>query len=179
MFNLLSARPTKWSNRLKKFVSRCTLKNVFDHLVGLALKGLIRLCKSQCMLRRRFITLYKHVGPRCGWIFLISFTTKVKEYIDSPGSFKASFFKLLRWKCKRLFWIAQHNFSFDKKYLNFSKNIFKFHKDILKFMIDHISSPGPNAIRESVFVRQNDINIFSPSLESLEHVTSRISGASS
>ena len=41
-FNPLSANPTKWSNTLKKFVGKLLAKclNVFDHFVGLALKGL-------------------------------------------------------------------------------------------------------------------------------------------
>ena len=41
--NLLSANPRKWSNTLKQFVS-CWPTNcltVFDHFLGLALKGLI------------------------------------------------------------------------------------------------------------------------------------------
>ena len=40
--NPLSANPTKWSNTLKQFVGNF-LKNclsVFDHFVGLSLKGL-------------------------------------------------------------------------------------------------------------------------------------------
>ena len=43
--NPLSANPTKWSNTLKQFVgflpTNCL--SVFDHIVGLALKGLILL----------------------------------------------------------------------------------------------------------------------------------------
>ena len=40
--NPLSAYPTKWPNTLKQFVSKLTTNclNVFDHIVGLALKGL-------------------------------------------------------------------------------------------------------------------------------------------
>ena len=36
-FNPLSANPTKWSNTLKQFVA---FLSVFNHFVGLALKGL-------------------------------------------------------------------------------------------------------------------------------------------
>ena len=38
----LSANPTKWSNTLKQFVSKLPMNclSVFDHFVGLALKGL-------------------------------------------------------------------------------------------------------------------------------------------
>ena len=41
-FNPLSAKPTKWSNTLKQFVGKLTTNclSVFDHFVGLALKGL-------------------------------------------------------------------------------------------------------------------------------------------
>ena len=41
--NPLSANPTKWSNRLKQFVGNLLTNclSVFDHFVGLALKGLI------------------------------------------------------------------------------------------------------------------------------------------
>ena len=41
--NPLSANPTKWSNTLKKFVCKLPTNylSVFDHFVGLALKGLI------------------------------------------------------------------------------------------------------------------------------------------
>ena len=40
--NPLSANPTKWSNTLKQFVGKLPTNclNVFDHFVGLALKGL-------------------------------------------------------------------------------------------------------------------------------------------
>ena len=42
MLNPLSANFTKWSNTLKQFVGKLPTNclNVFDHLVGLALKGL-------------------------------------------------------------------------------------------------------------------------------------------
>ena len=41
-FNLLSANPQKWSNILKQFVGKLPTNclSVFDHFVGLALKGL-------------------------------------------------------------------------------------------------------------------------------------------
>ena len=40
----LSANPTKWSNTLKQFVGNLPTNclSVFDHFVGLALKGLIQ-----------------------------------------------------------------------------------------------------------------------------------------
>ena len=43
LFNPLSANPTKWSNTLKQFVSKLPTNclSVFDHFVGLLLKGLI------------------------------------------------------------------------------------------------------------------------------------------
>ena len=39
--NPLSANPTKWSNTLKQFVGKLPMNcvSVFDHFVGLALKG--------------------------------------------------------------------------------------------------------------------------------------------
>ena len=53
-FNLLSANPTKWSNALKQFVSKFPTNclSVFDHFLGLALKGLKRFSIFD------FITLY-------------------------------------------------------------------------------------------------------------------------
>ena len=43
MLNPLSTNPTKWSNTLKQFVGKLPTNclSVFDHFVGLALKGLI------------------------------------------------------------------------------------------------------------------------------------------
>ena len=43
-FNPLSVNPTKWSNTLKQFIGWCRqiCLSVFDHFVGLALKGLRR-----------------------------------------------------------------------------------------------------------------------------------------
>ena len=42
VFNALSTNITKWSNTLKQFVGKLTTNclSVFDHFVGLALKGL-------------------------------------------------------------------------------------------------------------------------------------------
>ena len=42
IFNPLSANPRKWSNTLKQIVSKLAKNcfNLFDHFVGLALKGL-------------------------------------------------------------------------------------------------------------------------------------------
>ena len=42
LFNLLNANPTKWSNTLKQFVANLSTSflSVFDHFVGLTLKGL-------------------------------------------------------------------------------------------------------------------------------------------
>ena len=39
-FNSLSAKPTKWLNTLKQFVLPTNCLSVFDHFVGLVLKGL-------------------------------------------------------------------------------------------------------------------------------------------
>ena len=44
LLNPLSVKPTKWSNTLKQFLGdsrRVNHLNVFDHFVGLAVKGLI------------------------------------------------------------------------------------------------------------------------------------------
>ena len=45
LFNPLSANFTKWSNRLKQFVGKLPTNcfSVFNHLVGLTVKGLIRI----------------------------------------------------------------------------------------------------------------------------------------
>ena len=50
VFNPLSANPTKWSNTLKQFVGKLPTNclSVFDHFVGLALKGLIS-AKGLCL----------------------------------------------------------------------------------------------------------------------------------
>ena len=45
--NPLSANPTKWSNTFKQFVGKLPTNrlSVFDHFVGLALKGSTKFCK--------------------------------------------------------------------------------------------------------------------------------------
>ena len=50
VFTLLSANPTKWSNRPKQFVCnlQTNFQSVFDHFVGLLLKGL-RYSEKQLM----------------------------------------------------------------------------------------------------------------------------------
>ena len=47
-FNPLSANPTKWSNSLKQFLGNLPTNcfSVFDHFVGLALKGLKSIMKT-------------------------------------------------------------------------------------------------------------------------------------
>ena len=49
-FNPSSAKFTKWSNTLKRFVGKLNCLSVFDYFVGLALKGLtdstIKLCEA-------------------------------------------------------------------------------------------------------------------------------------
>ena len=42
-FNPSSGNPTKWSDTLKHFVGNSSKLSVFEHFVGLALKGLILL----------------------------------------------------------------------------------------------------------------------------------------
>ena len=52
LFNPLSANPTKWSNKLKQFFANLLTIcfSVFDHFVGLALKGLkIKFAKMFCI----------------------------------------------------------------------------------------------------------------------------------
>ena len=46
--NRLNANPTKWSNTLRRFVGKfpANCLSVFDHFVGLALKGLRRFIQS-------------------------------------------------------------------------------------------------------------------------------------
>ena len=59
VFNPLSANPTKWSNTLKQFVGKLQIVCVFDHFVGLALKGLTfnSFCHTSVKDRRYFILL--------------------------------------------------------------------------------------------------------------------------
>ena len=47
--NPLSAKPTKWPKTLKLFVGKLPTNclNVFDHFVGLALKGLSKACSKK------------------------------------------------------------------------------------------------------------------------------------
>ena len=51
-FNLLSANPTKWSNTFKQLVvkNRWIVFSVFDHFMGLALKGLKNTLTLSCIL---------------------------------------------------------------------------------------------------------------------------------
>ena len=48
-YNPLSANPAKWSNTLKQFVARLPTNclRVFDHFVGLTLKGLILMLQNK------------------------------------------------------------------------------------------------------------------------------------
>ena len=50
VFNPLSANPTKWSNTLKQFVGKLPTNSlgVFDHFVGLVLKGLTEPTLYRC-----------------------------------------------------------------------------------------------------------------------------------
>ena len=50
--NSLSANPTKWSNTLKQFVGELPANrlSVFDHFVGLALKGLTFISRYMSLL---------------------------------------------------------------------------------------------------------------------------------
>ena len=50
LLNPLSANPTKWLNTLKQFVGSLTTNclSVFDHFVGLALKGLKVRERNEC-----------------------------------------------------------------------------------------------------------------------------------
>ena len=52
-FNPLGANPTKWSNRLKKFVGKLPTNclSVFDHFMRLALKGLKNTCQVKNLLK--------------------------------------------------------------------------------------------------------------------------------
>ena len=53
-FNPLSANFTKWSKTLKQFVSNLSTNclSVFDHFVGLALKGLMMILSTTCIVFR-------------------------------------------------------------------------------------------------------------------------------
>ena len=53
LINPLSANLTKWSNTLKQFVGKLS---VFDHFVGLALKGLTSLVTGPVFLQRKLKT---------------------------------------------------------------------------------------------------------------------------
>ena len=57
MFNPLSAKITKWSKTLKEFVGNCL--SVFDHFVGLALKGLSLI--SGCIDFLPLVLLYHYL----------------------------------------------------------------------------------------------------------------------
>ena len=57
LINSLSAKFTKWTNTLKQFVGFCRVcLSVFDHFVGLALKGL-----NYVLARGRIQNLFKHL----------------------------------------------------------------------------------------------------------------------
>ena len=62
-FNPLSTNITKWSNTLKQFVAKLSMNclSVFDHFVGLALKGLI------CGFHELLLPNCYLVLPGCVW----------------------------------------------------------------------------------------------------------------
>ena len=78
-FNPLSANPTKWSNTLKRFVGKLSTSclSAFDHLVGLALKGLTTVlsyysneslslfCGKSFILRRKSKAIHYHEMLSC------------------------------------------------------------------------------------------------------------------
>ena len=73
----LSANPTKWWNILKQFVGKSrrivtNCLNVFDHFVGLALKGLWKIFNLESSTKTmRLTNTLKHHLPQARW-YLIS-----------------------------------------------------------------------------------------------------------
>ena len=57
LINLLSANPTKWSNTLKQFIRSLPTNylSVFDHFMGLALKGLNNFKRCKNSLENLFV----------------------------------------------------------------------------------------------------------------------------
>ena len=76
LFNSLSANSTKWSNTLKQFVGilPTNFLSVFDHFVGLALKGL-RVKKT--LVRLSVLILSKLYASKCFCLILKPFPTNV------------------------------------------------------------------------------------------------------
>ena len=58
--NPLSANPTKWSNTLKEFVGNLPTNclSVFDHFVGLALKGFRIILRITFFFQKKYPSLY-------------------------------------------------------------------------------------------------------------------------
>ena len=75
-FNSLSANSTKWSNTLKQFVEilPTNFLSVFDHFVGLALKGL-RVKKT--LVRLSVLILSKLYASKCFCLIPKPFPTNV------------------------------------------------------------------------------------------------------
>ena len=89
-FNPLSINFTKWSNTPKQFVSNLLANclSVFDHFVGLALKGLILYNKrgqdvKKGLLQGKWVilSLNKACSYNCGFPLRIFFTFCIKERI--------------------------------------------------------------------------------------------------
>ena len=80
-FNPFSASPPKWSNTLKRRQLANKFKSVFDHFVGLALKGLIKiisilLYEAKILVipskipRSAYLKVALHLRKACNFIFL-------------------------------------------------------------------------------------------------------------
>ena len=92
LFNSLSANPMKWPNTLKQFVSKLPTNclSVFDHFVGLALKGLIQ-AKKDIPIR--------HIGNKCSSAASIHWPKAwgFMSYFDFNKNFQKLFSILVKW----------------------------------------------------------------------------------
>ena len=84
--NPLSANPTKWSNIFKQFVGKLptSFLSVFDHFVGLTLKGLNSWRNKFQILKRERKGYHQHLPPSV----LIVLCFKVDEHVPVNLSLK-------------------------------------------------------------------------------------------
>ena len=96
-FNTLSANPTKWTNTPKQFVGKLPTNclDVFDHFVGLALKGLTSFFllprKIKGLIFKRIISSFLALSPKfemsatnC-WKYLLTATTFSQKLFIETG----------------------------------------------------------------------------------------------
>ena len=112
LITLLSANPTKWSNTLKQFVGKLLTNclSVFDHFVGLALKGL--------KFSFHFAFCFFRSIPMLYFIDTRSFALSLFSDIIKPSSVCGTTLTNELWQKAKIYLKTNPKFTFTKFILN-------------------------------------------------------------